>query len=833
MKKKLLFLSVLLLLPMLVNATISNSYDKSKEYSNVYINGFKNNEKYILKTTSSFSVPFIYNDKVFSVNNNYKNGGLLNRFEFLVSKSKDNDTYLFTGNKYWTLTEDGTKVYMIDNNSDNISLQDKTSLSGTRIVEYIKAGTGVEGSGSYIDPWTFVERFKVTARSSNSSAGSVSPSEEYVNRGESITFKITPSSEYEYESNDCNGLYSNNKITILNIQSDKNCTISFKKKTYKLTYNNNGGSGCSSKTALSGNAWGTLCPPTRTNYIFLGWYTSSSGGTQITSSSIATKNQTVYAHWQYASLRLTYNNNGGNGCYSKTFIKDQAVGTLCTPSKDANEFDGWYTSATGGTKVTNTTILSEATTIYAHWTPICFSFTASTGTITNYYDYKGNDSSNGSCSRSVTIPSTISGKTVLKIGSSSFYEKNITSVTFPNTIDEISYSAFAYNQISSLVIPSSVKIINSSAFTENNISSLTLNEGLEYIGYDAFYKNRIQSVKVPSTVTTIEGYAFAENNISSLTLNNTIKSIGNFAFYKNRIPNVTIPKTVTYLGNASFNDNQLPDGIATLYKRNSDGSEDKTTVVSYGGSRRYNVVVPSTVKTIDDWAYYYNNITSITIPDSVTKVGNHAVAFNDLSTINIPESVTYIDRRGFANNWASTINYNSSKLTYLGNAAFNGNSTSTTNALKFKKNSDGTDDTSVVVSYSANRANVTLPNTVKEIADLAFFNAFIYSISIPEGVTYIGSEAFGWCYLSNVTIPSTVKTIGGYSFSKYYDNNWSENLNPLYSIVNKTGKAFEWGRIINSEYYYNPDLGSDYYLNDYNFETGTVKNPRGNVTITK
>lgn len=312
-----------------------------------------------------------------------------------------------------------------------------------------------------------------------------------------------------------------------------------------------------------------------------------------------------------------------------------------------------------------------------------------------------------------------------------------------------------------------------------------------------------------------------------------MKSIGDFAFFINKIPNVTIPTTVTSLGNASFNDNQLPDSVATLYKRNSDGSEDKTTVVSYGGSKRYNVVVPSTVNIIDDFAYYYNDITSIRIPTSVTKVGVRGVAFNKISTINIPSSVTYIDYRGFANNWYSTINYTSSNLTYLGNAAFNANSTSVLNAFKYKKNEDGTDDLTEIVSYSASYTSITIPSTVKKIADSAFYVTLLYGVTIPEGVTYIGSGAFDFNYLSNVTIPSSVTYIGSYAFAKYYDTAWANDMNPLTNVVNKTGKAQDWHYIINNNYYYDSTQNSNYYQKEYSFETGTVLNPRGNVTITK
>ena len=70
------------------------------------------------------------------------------------------------------------------------------------------------------------------------------------------------------------------------------------------------------------------------------------------------------------SLVLTYNNNGGSGCYSKTIVNGGTYGTLCTPVRDGYSFDGWYTAATDGTKITSSTSVTVTAnqTIYAHWT---------------------------------------------------------------------------------------------------------------------------------------------------------------------------------------------------------------------------------------------------------------------------------------------------------------------------------------------------------------------------------------------------------------------------------------------------------------------------------
>ena len=146
--------------------------------------------------------------------------------------------------------------------------------------------------------------------------------------------------------------------------------------SYTVTFNANGGSvSTTSKTVTNGGTYGTLPTPTRSNYKFDGWYTSASGGTKVTSSTTVnlTGNQTLYAHWTYspASYTITFNANGGSvSTTSKTVTNGGTYGTLPTPTRSSYKFDGWYTKASGGTKVTSSTTvnLTGNQTLYAHWT---------------------------------------------------------------------------------------------------------------------------------------------------------------------------------------------------------------------------------------------------------------------------------------------------------------------------------------------------------------------------------------------------------------------------------------------------------------------------------
>lgn len=144
---------------------------------------------------------------------------------------------------------------------------------------------------------------------------------------------------------------------------------------YQLVYDANGGTVSETeKTAYSGVPVGALPTPTWKGHTFDGWYTAASGGTKVTDSSTFTSSSTVtiYAHWTANTYKVTFNVNGGASVStaSKNVTYASTYGTLATATWDGHTFDGWFTSAEGGTKITSSTKVSitAAQTLYAHWT---------------------------------------------------------------------------------------------------------------------------------------------------------------------------------------------------------------------------------------------------------------------------------------------------------------------------------------------------------------------------------------------------------------------------------------------------------------------------------
>ena len=166
------------------------------------------------------------------------------------------------------------------------------------------------------------------------------------------------------------------KITadsIVKITDDTTLYAIWTLRTYKVTLNANGGSvSPASINVTYDGTYSSLPTASRSGYTFIGWFTAANGGVQITNATkvTITADTTLYAHWTAKTYTVTYNGNGGVATASrKTVTYNSAYGELASASRVGYTFAGWYTAASGGTRILETTTYTTVgdTTLYAHW----------------------------------------------------------------------------------------------------------------------------------------------------------------------------------------------------------------------------------------------------------------------------------------------------------------------------------------------------------------------------------------------------------------------------------------------------------------------------------
>ena len=243
----------------------------------------------------------------------------------------------------------------------------------------------------------------------------------------------------------------------------------------------------------------------------------------------------------------------------------------------------------------------------------------------------------------VTIPSTIYGNKVCKIGNDSFCDNNnIISVTIPNSVKEIDSYAFADCY---------------------SLSSVTFSGNLKSIGGRAFRNTNLKKVTIPNTVTEINDDAFSGcENLSSLTLSNKLDIIGSCCFENCiSLTSLTLPNSVTYVAWNAFDgcsslktvsigsrlkDSDIVGGwlsdctaleSITVSSSNNNYSsangimydKKKTEILVYPQAKKDTTyTVPSTIKTLYGMSTNNNPyLKTVIIPASVTDIKDNAVGY--------------------------------------------------------------------------------------------------------------------------------------------------------------------------------------------------------------
>ena len=278
----------------------------------------------------------------------------------------------------------------------------------------------------------------------------------------------------------------------------------------------------------------------------------------------------------------------------------------------------------------------------------------------------------------VVIPDTYEGKPVTEIGSFSNYS-NMTSITIPESVTSIGYSAF-YNctGLTSITIPNSVTSIGYWAFSGcSGLTSINVDaNNPNYSSQDGVLYNKTMtqildvpegftgingSFIIPSSVTSIHYLAFNSCiGLTSITIPDSVISIDASGYYQSYVVFAGCTNlSITWHYNSSlsanrFISNSVPSGTSNFH------TFLKTVIISdsvtYIGSNAFS---------------YCSSLTSVTIGNSVTWIGERAFSdCSSLTSVTIGNSVTWIGERAFSDCSSLTSITIPNSVTSIGNYAF-------------------------------------------------------------------------------------------------------------------------------------------------------------------
>ena len=342
-------------------------------------------------------------------------------------------------------------------------------------------------------------------------------------------------------------------------------------------------------------------------------------------------------------------------------------------------------------------------------------------------------------------------------------------VTIPATVSSdgqdykvtsIAAKAFQNKLVRKITLGANVTKVGTSAFSGcTSLGYAILNDGLTSIGASAFSGCILSSFEIPASVTSIGlGVLYDNSQLKTITVadGNSVFKVQDGLLINSRT-NVLLASVVRD-GAVS-----IPDGIVEV---------GTYTFALMPGITA--ITIPSSVRTIDAFAFYGTGITSISIPSSVKVLDNGVFRETRLTSAEIPAGVTTLNQQLFykctdlrsltlhegvtkVDNWALV----STGLTSLDIPA------SLTDIVpgSIRRNFDLT---SISVA-SGNSVYKSLGGLVveKTSGQVVAGTAPKGEFSVPEGVVSIAPYTFSYLPgLTKVTFPASLRTIGREAFYK-------------------------------------------------------------------
>jgi hypothetical protein len=250
----------------------------------------------------------------------------------------------------------------------------------------------------------------------------------------------------------------------------------------------------------------------------------------------------------------------------------------------------------------------------------------------------------------LNIPTSLDGYVVTLINASVCKNKNITSLTLPNTLINVGANCFDSsgspgNSFTSVTIPSSLTYLGAGAFANSNLDTLTINATTISTTSMPFENCSIgDGLTIGSSVTAISGGLLRNSGLTSVTFPASVTNIGTNSFAYNNITDLTIPSTLTYIGITAFQGNELSSLTLNATVTSTTTTPFLNCAIGDG------LTIGASVTSIPSQLFKYAGLTSVTFPASVTNIGSEAFSYNELLLIDLPETITTVGNSAFQDN---------------------------------------------------------------------------------------------------------------------------------------------------------------------------------------
>lgn len=343
----------------------------------------------------------------------------------------------------------------------------------------------------------------------------------------------------------------------------------------------------------------------------------------------------------------------------------------------------------------------------------------------------------------VIIPETYKGKKVSRIGHNAFKNcTSITSISIPNSVNNLGWSVFEGSSIVKIEIPSTINFFPSYSFNMcYNLNEVYYNGTIEE-WCNIEFEEGFSSPMIYATKFYLKNEANSWEEVKEIVVPSTISKIGygQFRGFKN-VTKVTLPDSVEIIGSGAF----------------------------FECVNLQSIRLSSNLNKIEDTAFYSCvKLTEITIPNTVTYIGSHAFySCIGLKDVVVPLSVEEIGKGAFG----SCTNLESIIIPFVGNG-------STMNHFGYIFGSDllymdGYYDNHAYVPHSLKKVIITGGT---KISQYAFANCeYIETIEMSDTVKSIEKGAFSCCSaLENIKLSNTLEVIKTKAF------NYCQNLKTIF-----------------------------------------------------